>query len=624
MLGDGRASSAPATPTTPKPLPPYLGFMRSTDGGKTWKVVSRLGEADLHQIRRIHDRLYAFDAVLGAILISDDDGKTWEERFTPRQLVLDFVVDPEDPDHLIASTEEQIYRSEDGGEKWRPSRRRAARRGSTGRSPTSLMRADKDGLFQVSTDGGADVGAARADRGRAVQGAGDRRRTRAFVALSDGTILETTDGGQAASRSASGREARPRAISPSSRRSLLGRAARRGALRHEGRRRDDPLHGERRRLAQRRRRHGRRRPTCASSTAARTAGSSRRRSAQPGDRPTRTAAIYRGHAARASGITALRFDVGEAQDKITAQLPLNIIVGRRHRARTRSSPATAPTRSTAARPTTRSAPPAATTSSSATSATTRSRRAPATTSSRPRSAPTPSDAGAGNDDVRVRDGVTRTARSAATGPTASRPTTSTSSTRRARPSTASSAPRRPAARAAGASPAARPRRPTRRPDASAPAARRCSTSAVRAASPCSRRPASRPSSSARGYVTRRRAPPRAAPRPRARSPSAAAAPPDPHLRAAGRAEAVAAPRRRRRRAFATITVVATDTAGNSSATKLPQASRCGAERRQRAGSDGGTARRERPPPADPSGGPLELAAVERRARRPAVRRRSWR
>jgi hypothetical protein len=193
VLGPGEVVGS-GHPDDPKALPPYLGFIRSTDGGKTFKVVSRLGEADLHQIRRIHDRLYAFDAVLGAILISEDDGRTWTERFTPRQLILDFVVDPEDPEHLIASTEEQIYRSQDGGEKWRPSDQGSAPR-LDWPAPDTLMRADKDGLFQVSSDGGQTW----ERRGR-IEGEPYKVRAldaeRAFVALSDGTILETTDGGK--------------------------------------------------------------------------------------------------------------------------------------------------------------------------------------------------------------------------------------------------------------------------------------------------------------------------------------------------------------------------------------------------------------------------------------------
>jgi photosystem II stability/assembly factor-like uncharacterized protein len=191
VLGPG-AIVGSGHPDDPQALPPYLGFMRSTDGGRTFEVVSRLGEADLHQIRRLHDRLYAFDAVLGAILISTDEGRTWTERFTPRELILDFVVDPEDPDHILASTEEQIYRTRDGGDGWRPTEQGKAPR-LDWPAPDALMRADKDGLFQVSSDGGQTW-----ERRARLDGEPYEVRAldadRAFVALSDGTILETTDG----------------------------------------------------------------------------------------------------------------------------------------------------------------------------------------------------------------------------------------------------------------------------------------------------------------------------------------------------------------------------------------------------------------------------------------------
>lgn len=181
-------------PDRPRPLPPYLGLMRSDDGGLTFEVVSRLGEADLHQIRRVHDRLYGFDAVLGAILVSEDEGRTWTERPTPRQLVLDFVVDPRNPDVLVASTEEQLYRSEDGGKTWRPQSQGAAPRLDWPAGEV-LMRADGDGRFLVS----ADAGRTWEERGTI---AGEPYKVlaqdadRAYVALSDGSILETTDGGR--------------------------------------------------------------------------------------------------------------------------------------------------------------------------------------------------------------------------------------------------------------------------------------------------------------------------------------------------------------------------------------------------------------------------------------------
>ena len=187
LLGSGHPDQQGA-------LPAYLGFIRSDDAGKTWQILSRLGEADLHKIVDLHGKLYAFDAVLGAMLISDDGGRTFEERFTPRGLVIDFVVDPEDPKYLLASTEDQLYRSEDEGERWRaiaPGKgiRMAWAEGDT------VLRADKDGTVLRSNDRGQTF-----DRIGRVPGEPYKFKTldaqRHFLALSDGTIVETKDGGE--------------------------------------------------------------------------------------------------------------------------------------------------------------------------------------------------------------------------------------------------------------------------------------------------------------------------------------------------------------------------------------------------------------------------------------------
>ena len=70
----GRGGSwARAIPTRPDaaqlPRPDRVGRRRPP-----WRVISRLGDADLHKIVLKHDRLYACDAVLGAMLISRDEG----------------------------------------------------------------------------------------------------------------------------------------------------------------------------------------------------------------------------------------------------------------------------------------------------------------------------------------------------------------------------------------------------------------------------------------------------------------------------------------------------------------------------------------------------------------------
>lgn len=174
-------------------LPEFLGFMRSADAGRTWSVVSRLGLADLHVIRPQHGRLYAFDAVVGALLVSGDGGRKWEERFTPKSLMLDFVVDPDDPEYVLALDEETLYRSEDGGSTWRPQGESLAAR-LAWPAADALIRANRDGTVQRSADRGGswqDVGRLDGEPWRLK--ALDEKRI--YAALADGTIQSTEDGG---------------------------------------------------------------------------------------------------------------------------------------------------------------------------------------------------------------------------------------------------------------------------------------------------------------------------------------------------------------------------------------------------------------------------------------------
>jgi hypothetical protein len=175
-------------------LPSFLGFIRSDDEGRTWRVVSRLGAADLHKIVLRHDRMYAFDAVLSAIVISEDGGRTFTEHFTPRGLIIDFEVDPDDPERLVASNDEELFRSEDEGDTWRPIVQARGIR-LAWPAPDTLYRADKDGTVRLSDDGGdtwQDVG--RVD--------GEPYKFKIiddmhlYLAMSDGSIMETTDGGR--------------------------------------------------------------------------------------------------------------------------------------------------------------------------------------------------------------------------------------------------------------------------------------------------------------------------------------------------------------------------------------------------------------------------------------------
>jgi len=187
LLGSGHPDQTTA-------LPPFLGLISSGDGGKTWKVISRLGEADLHKIVARHNRLYAFDAVLGALLISNDQGKTFTERFTPPGLIIDFEVDPADPDLVIASTESRLLRSDDAGRRWRPVASGDGIR-LAWPAPDALYRAEKDGAVERSRDGGRTWEPAGKVPGEPYKfkAVGPERL---HLALSEGTIVSTEDGGR--------------------------------------------------------------------------------------------------------------------------------------------------------------------------------------------------------------------------------------------------------------------------------------------------------------------------------------------------------------------------------------------------------------------------------------------
>ena len=187
LLGSGH-------PERGSKLPEFLGLIRSEDGGRTWRTVSRVGLADLHVIHALHGRLYAYDVVLGGLLVSRNEGRSWSERSTPRGTILDVVVDPANPRRLVASNEDMLFRSEDEGSTWRP-----LGSGDSYRlawpAADALYRAARDGRVEVSDDGGDDWREAGTLDGEpwVLTPVGDRGL---YAALSDATIQASRDGGE--------------------------------------------------------------------------------------------------------------------------------------------------------------------------------------------------------------------------------------------------------------------------------------------------------------------------------------------------------------------------------------------------------------------------------------------
>jgi photosystem II stability/assembly factor-like uncharacterized protein len=127
--------------------------------------------------------------------VSGDGGRSFAEHFTPPGLIIDFEVDPEDRERVVAAGEDQLFRTEDEGESWRPVLRSAGSR-LAWPAADRLYLAAKDGTVQRSEDGGDSF-----ERIGRVEGEPYKLEAvgpeELLLALSDGTILRTTDGGRA-------------------------------------------------------------------------------------------------------------------------------------------------------------------------------------------------------------------------------------------------------------------------------------------------------------------------------------------------------------------------------------------------------------------------------------------
>ncbi len=171
-------------------LPPHLGLMESTDGGRTWTPVTLLGDADFHALRYEHGMVYGFDSTGRRFMTWDGEGD-WEERST--LLLYDFVVHPEEPDVVIATTQAGPAKSTDGGRTWSPIEG----------APLLvwLEWAPAGGLWAIGQAGGVflseDDGQSWAQQGQAERDAESFLVEDGvlYVALLDGGIARSEDGG---------------------------------------------------------------------------------------------------------------------------------------------------------------------------------------------------------------------------------------------------------------------------------------------------------------------------------------------------------------------------------------------------------------------------------------------
>lgn len=173
-------------------LPPNLGLIESTDGGRTWVSISLLGEADFHVLRSRGAQVYGFDSTNGRLLVSGDRGRTWSPRPIPGALI-DLAVNPERSSHVVAASERGLITSLDDAQSWRELA------GGVG------LLAWPTAQRLLLVDGGGKVYSSR-DSGRRWNAVGEvggppaaflaQTAEELYVALHDGTVKRSTNFGR--------------------------------------------------------------------------------------------------------------------------------------------------------------------------------------------------------------------------------------------------------------------------------------------------------------------------------------------------------------------------------------------------------------------------------------------
>lgn len=179
-------------------LPPLLGLIESSDGGRTWNSVSLQGEADFHALRVVGPRVVGYDASNARLMVSHDSGRTWTESSPPAGVV-DLAVDPGNPGRIVAATDDGLTTTSDEGATWRPLSGEADILAWP--ASDALYSFADDGRVTLSRDGGGSW-ERMGDLGGQPAAATADARDSLIVALHDGRIVSSSDGGRSWSQGA--------------------------------------------------------------------------------------------------------------------------------------------------------------------------------------------------------------------------------------------------------------------------------------------------------------------------------------------------------------------------------------------------------------------------------------
>jgi photosystem II stability/assembly factor-like uncharacterized protein len=144
FLGSGHPA-----PDTGGPI--HLGLIESTDAGQRWTSLSLSGQADFHALEAKHNLVYGHDSQTGQLMVSADR-RTWDRR--ARLALADFAVSPTDPNLLLATTQQGLARSTDGGRTFTPVPDSPVLLHIDWPATATLVATSPDGAVYLSPDGG--------------------------------------------------------------------------------------------------------------------------------------------------------------------------------------------------------------------------------------------------------------------------------------------------------------------------------------------------------------------------------------------------------------------------------------------------------------------------------------
>ncbi len=99
------------------------GILRSTDGGRSWRVTTGWDVTEVLRVRvSPADPRTVYAATAYGIARSRDRGDHWRKvtKGFRRTFTSDVVIDRADPNHLFAASEQGLYESRNGGDSWSP------------------------------------------------------------------------------------------------------------------------------------------------------------------------------------------------------------------------------------------------------------------------------------------------------------------------------------------------------------------------------------------------------------------------------------------------------------------------------------------------------------------------